>query len=359
MGHTRPWNKHVVTAGVLVTLIVFFFGLQHQASAAPLRHGKEDIFEPSTSTPASSSRAKRKAIITSVQREDETTADWVAELLPGWESAVYVTDRRPDEEATAASSLIRPHSLPVNRGREASVYLTYIIQHYYTLPDYMVFVHGKRYQMHNDDPMLDTFPEIDRLNLDYVSEQGYTSLRCNWMHACEPQLEPVHGYEDGLLDVKGLYATAWQEFFLNETLPEAVGGPCCAQFAVTKEAVQRWPIDKYERIRHWVWTVDVGEASYKAGLILEYTWHIIFGKPAMFCPDAEECYCRKWGLCGLECPREGWCNSRVWANPEKLPLLSVTDLPDGWPERGQGHKNDGGYLPYDKWWLDEEEVLNH
>ena len=40
-----------------------------------------------------------------------------------------------------------------NKGNEASAYLTYIINNYASLPDYMVFLHALRYQWHNDDPM--------------------------------------------------------------------------------------------------------------------------------------------------------------------------------------------------------------
>lgn len=35
------------------------------------------------------------------------------------------------------------YRVPVNQGREAMAYLTYIIEHYDKLPDYIVFVHGK------------------------------------------------------------------------------------------------------------------------------------------------------------------------------------------------------------------------
>jgi len=87
-----------------------------------------------------------------VQKEDETTADWLAEFSPDWQAVVYVTDRTSDDPAPSNTSLIKPHHLPVNKGREASVYLTYIIQHYHSLPDYVVFIHGKRYQIHNGKP---------------------------------------------------------------------------------------------------------------------------------------------------------------------------------------------------------------
>ena len=159
---SRTWNKSLVSAAAIVVTIILFVALQHEAATknvigvGGLVDG-DSTFDagPSSKSPQRplatehTTPAKRKAIITSVQRKDETTADWLAELLPDWETSVYVTDRRSDEEASFGSSLISPQSLPVNRGREASVYLTYIIHHYYDLPDYMVFIHGKRYQIHN------------------------------------------------------------------------------------------------------------------------------------------------------------------------------------------------------------------
>ncbi|KAK5723542.1 hypothetical protein LTR15_005240 [Elasticomyces elasticus] len=368
MGHSRPWNSKSLTAGIIVAFFIFLYGFQQRSGIQLGRgttlgvasNGKSVSSDLQVQGSFATTPAKRKAIITSVQRDDETTADWLVETLPEWDAKVYVTDRRSDEEATSSSSLIKPHSLPVNRGREASVYLTYIIHHYYDLPEYMVFIHGKRYQIHNDDPMLDTFPAIDRLNLDYVSEQGYTALRCNWMQCPKSQVEPELGFEDGFWDINGLYAAAWELFFPNETIPSAVSGPCCAQFAVTKEVVQRWPIDKYEQIRQWMWNQDGHEASMKSGLVLEYMWHILFGKPAYFCPDAKECYCKKWGLCDLDCDREGWCNGRIWQNPQKnAPIGLPPPLPSGWPASGQGEKGLGGNFPYDRWWEDPEEVSNH
>ena len=67
-----------------------------------------------------------------------------------------------------------------NKGNEASAYLTYLITHYHNLPDYMVFIHGKRYQWHNDDPMYDHVPIIRNLRLAHVDKVGYASLRCTW-----------------------------------------------------------------------------------------------------------------------------------------------------------------------------------
>jgi hypothetical protein len=171
--------------------------------------------------------------------------------------------------------------------------------------------------------MLDTLPLIQRLNLDHVQKEGYASLRCNWQHCPGAQVEPVLGHQDDFWDIKGLFASAWTLFFPHETLPSAVTGPCCAQFAVSRAAVHRLPIDKYEQIRQWIWTLEYEQASMKAGLVLEYMWHILFGKPAYYCPPAKECYCAKWGMCDLECEREGWCLGRIWLNPQKNPVMSL------------------------------------
>ncbi|KAK3111967.1 hypothetical protein LTR53_012241 [Teratosphaeriaceae sp. CCFEE 6253] len=366
----RPWNKSLLTAGVLVCTLLVLFLLHHEAgttvpsSQAPSNSAYEDSLDLSAPSPHPTAHtktpAKRKAIITSVQRKDETTADWLVDLLPGWETSVYVTDRTSDEAPLPNTSPIEKQNLPVNRGREASVYLTYIIHHYYDLPDYMVFIHGKRYQIHNDDPMLDTFPEIDRLNLDYVAAEGYTALRCNWMHCPRAQVEPELGFADGFWDTRGLYAAAWEAFFPNTTIPTSVTGPCCAQFAVTRAVVRRWPLDKYEQIRQWMWAQEGDEASMKSGLVLEYMWHILFGKPAYFCPDVKECYCKKWGLCDLDCEREGWCLGRIWLNPQKNPPMGLPkSIPDNWPAEGQGGKGQGGHLPYEGWWNDQEELQDH
>ena len=118
--------------------------------------------------------------------------------------------------------------------------------------------------------MMDTFPSISRLNLAHVTSEGYTSLRCNWMHCPRAQVKPELGFDDGFWDTRGLYAQAWTEFFPNQTIPEAVTGPCCAQFAVTRETVLRLPLDKYELIRQWLWSQKGEQGSMKGGLVLEY-----------------------------------------------------------------------------------------
>ena len=59
---------------------------------------------------------------------------------------------------------------------------------------------------------------------------------------------------------------------------------------------------------------------------MEYSWHIVFGQPAVHCPKAEKCYCQTYGLCNLMCT-EDKCG-------ERWPFPPVATLPKGWPQKG-------------------------
>lgn len=51
---------------------------------------------------------------------------------------------------------------------------------------------------------------------------------------------------------------------------------------------------------------------------------VIFGKPPQHCPLAKNCYCKLFGLCGLQCT-EGMCEGQY-----ERPKYSA--LPQGWPQ---------------------------
>lgn len=66
--------------------------------------------------------------------------------------------------------------------------------------------------------------------------------------------------------------------------------------------------------------MDTEMDDYDSGRVLEYMWHIMFGKEAVNCPDADDCYCRLYGKCGLKC-KEGDCG--VYQYPLKIPRLKT------------------------------------
>lgn len=199
--------------------------------AHPIEQSIEHVFNDTRQESSHS-----KAIVVASTSKEETM--WIHEHFPDWQVNVYVVDDN-DAELT----------LLHNIGREAAVYLTYIINHYYNLPDTMVFLHADRYQWHNDDPMYDGVMPVKNLQLDYVKQVGYTSLRCSWNPGCPIGLRPSADEPDSQFGIKHAYAEAFQHLFPDEVLPTEIGTACCAQFAITKEQIMKRKVWQYEAVR--------------------------------------------------------------------------------------------------------------
>lgn len=192
-------------------------------------------------------------------------------------------------------------------------YLTYVIDHYDSLPATIAFLHSHRsgffQAWHVDTPVHDNVAAMQSLKLDFVERNGYVNLRCNWNPGCE---ESHRKNEHVTREI-------WQEVFwdtstppVNETatalevsdpedeekqmyIPSEVGAACCAQFVVSKGQVLKRPLRDYEKFRNWV--IDTDKDDAESGRVMEFLWHIIFGKDAVYCPDEEVCYCEVYGWC--------------------------------------------------------------
>ncbi|KAI5304137.1 hypothetical protein KEM56_006809 [Ascosphaera pollenicola] len=247
-------------------------------------------------------------------KKDDTT--WYADYFLDWERKIYVVDD-PDAELTVA----------LNKGREGNVYLTYIIDNYDRLPQYMLFLHAERYQWHNDDPNYDGVPPLNQLRLPYLKEQGYINLRCVHTLGCPVEIRPETDVVTENVHAGAYFKNGFQELFPQTPVPTHVGTPCCAQFGVTREQVRARSREEYIHYRDWLLNSTLHDAL--SGRIMEYSWHMIFGKSAVHCPPAGECYCKQFGLCDLECGGE-WdmtCKGRYVLPP-------FSNLPAGWPVYG-------------------------
>ena len=168
----------------------------------------------------------------------------------------------------------------------------------------------------------DGIPILRALQLPYVISEGYVILRCVWTLGCPAELKWDRHNEARPTEIE--YPKAFAELFPGHPLPDAIGVACCAQFAATREKILEHPRADYERWRQWLAKTDLEDAT--SGRIFEYSWHIIFGRPAVYCPDAAECYCRTFGLCNLICEKDK-CG-------ERWPFPPYSTLPQGWPQKG-------------------------
>jgi len=189
----------------------------------------------------------------------------------------------------------------------------------------MVFIHPQRFQWHNDDPYYDGKNVLQNFQLPYLKEQGYVNLRCVHSLGCPQELHPLIDKVREDIHAGAYYMKAFQLLFPGEEVPEEIGVSCCAQFGLTRWKALERPKSDYERFRNWILQTDLSDDY--SGRVLEYSWHIIFGKPPIHCPTAKDCYCRVFGLCNLNCPEPNDCRDRY-----ALPPFS--NLPDGWPHIG-------------------------
>ena len=206
-------------------------------------------------------------VIASMTREN---TDWVSRLLPDWSAKIYVVD-----DPTS------PLTVPVNKGREAMVYLTYLIDNYRNLPDTIVFLHAARFQWHNDDPDYDILPALQNLNPAYIHRVGYANLRCTWLLGCPAEIRP---FEDetpegqppkgDLFTTKEIFKRAFEQLMPDVPVPSKVGVSCCSQFAVTGETVRRRPVEDYIRYRQWL--IETNFSDDLSGRVLEYAFHSKF-----------------------------------------------------------------------------------
>ncbi|KAK9779344.1 hypothetical protein SCAR479_03826 [Seiridium cardinale] len=257
--------------------------------------------------------SKLEVVVASTRSEDTS---WLRTFFPEWKTNIYVVD---DWKATLTVSK--------NKGRESMVYLTHIITNYDNLPEKILFIHASRFAWHNDEPDYDAVPTLRNFQLPYLEQAGYVNLRCVWVIGCPAEIRPIQDENSGEKEppaAKEVYKASFEELLPELPVPAVVAVSCCSQFGVTRETIRRRPKEDYIRYRQWL--LDTPLKDDTSGRIFEFSWHIIFGKEAVHCPSAEECYCKVFGLCGMHCSNDS-CEDRY-----TLPAFST--LPSGWPELG-------------------------
>jgi hypothetical protein len=141
------------------------------------------------------------------------------------------------------------HCIP-NVGAEASAYLKFINERYDTLPEYTAFLHGHENSYHHkgDRPILDM---IRTANV-----KKYDVIHLNNTYRCTTSQTQLNMFEEECKT-------------LNIQFPEFFVIDCCAQFIVSKKAIQRNTKEYYMSLSNLV------ETKIQA-VFLEHIWHYVF-----------------------------------------------------------------------------------
>jgi hypothetical protein len=239
-------------------------------------------------------------ILAAIQKDNVTLLEQDSGLRHDDTQIVYVAD---DANAT--------NSVPINKGNEAMIYLTYLIDHYDSLPDLMVFMHAGRTSWHNNVLLhLKSASLIQRLRRSYARDAGFVNLRCDATNACTDIRYSIQGrYPASIFTRKRIdysrqleveyaeFDQLWEEIFPGQPVPSAIGTHTGAQFALTRDTARRLSLAELRRLRQWI--VDAELTSKSAGAVFEFVWHMLFlgTQASVACAAPLECYCALYGIC--------------------------------------------------------------
>ena len=305
---SMQWRRRALwlaipTLIVLIILYFFYLSSEHGPATLPTNSDstlqdpdslgvEENINESPTHHPSApwvERNATRTLVIAKVQEEDTSWVDSLVRDDPYLTSAVYVVDNNTSTTFT----------VPLNKGHEVMVYLTYIIDHYYSLSDISIFMHAHQITWHNNDFLdFDSAKMVHRLRSQYILKNGYMNLRCHLDPGCPDHIHPYIGKEsDDILDVPeaAVIGMAWGQLFPGSPVPSVLSQPCCAQFAVSADQIRKISLERYLEFRHWLLATELDDRL--SGRVWEYIWHWLFTGQPEFCPVETTCYCEGYGIC--------------------------------------------------------------
>lgn len=369
----RRSRKSLLQLAFLCIVIYFIFSLLRPSppkifswNTIRYRTTAESLPEARGTCPGLEHGSKPALVVSHVAADGDT--EWLQRLSSKYHLCVYEVDAPSDPT-------VKNLRVPANRGHESITYLTFLIDNYDSIPQAgAVFVHGSRFQWHNDDPLYDNAASLAALNVpSALATTGYHNLRCDWnAGTCPKDFGPPQGSFENTINsilqpwsARSVSDAAMPQAFallfggdeylkhgkskgLKLGRSDSLRAQCCAQFVVSRESIHRHSREEYVAVRQWL--LDGYGMSRNsnaaprddriAGRVLSYLWHILFipqqdgpidldelNKQA--CPSAADCYCRLYGKCDLRC-NLGACDGQYRVPP-------YMRLPENWAEL---HKSD-------------------
>lgn len=117
---------------------------------------------------------------------------------------------------------------------------------------------------------------VRALQKDTVEREGFVSLRCQLSPGCPVAIQPGRRANAAAESAEKYYSRAWRALFDNDDVPAQIAAPCCSQFAVSRDQILQRPLSDYKRMYNWVLNTKLSDEI--VSKIMEYSWHIIFGK---------------------------------------------------------------------------------
>lgn len=190
------------------------------------------------------------------------------------------------------------HSVPTNKGNEASVYLRHVIEHYSNLTEWTLFAHDADVAWHHAGSVtgqarwfIDTEPKSKFHNI----------------NSCE--LHTIRGHGDHPNIVRWLRRFVSPYACIDLESDWTLGWFGCAQFFVHRDMIERYPRRFYEDLYNFTVYLDDGtEHNKRTGLWFEWTWQLIWGEDTAMRGEGE---CHSGKRDGHFCLLSSECRSRA------------------------------------------------
>ncbi|KAI0896552.1 hypothetical protein F4806DRAFT_431114 [Annulohypoxylon nitens] len=183
-----------------------------------------------------------------------------------------------------------------NKGREALIYHTYLHDFYDDLPDISIFTHADENPWHVESTLNRSMTfALKHLDLDEVLQRHYFNLRVEWKEGCPSWINTSKTENDWNKQEEPYMHEAFSENFATYDIPEILAGPCCSQFAATRDAIRRHPKSQYQINMDWL--VHTHWEDYISGRVWEHMWQYLFLGKAADCEVEWRAYCKMYHIC--------------------------------------------------------------
>lgn len=162
------------------------------------------------------------------------------------------------------------HSVPVNRGNEASAYLLYILEHYDNLAPYTAFLHNHEHSWHHRGSLVDVIHKWEGTAPVAVDLGNHTWSECSLRKWGDDFWAAFNAW---LGTIIGKYFSVESCAWKNGAY--AVGRTCCAQFIVRRDVIRANPLSLYQELYQWVSHYGE-EGGPTPGHYLELVWPLLW-----------------------------------------------------------------------------------
>ena len=179
--------------------------------------------------------------------------DWIRKLNTDAVAVIYTTGQGTFEPVEIEKHYCK------NKGMDAGMYLSYIIDHYDTLPERILFCHHHETNWTQDKSLSEI---INSLNWEAAD---YFNIGARAMY-----INPFKLISQEHIDI---IKANWHIFAGHIEYTEELMMYCGTQFCVHQDLIKQYEKEFYVKLRYWVYNTELSD--YFSGRMFEYFWHYL------------------------------------------------------------------------------------